>query len=155
MKKLFFSAILSLVFVFLANGLAQAQQIKITGAAGDARRGASANGRIVMDIPGNLHVNSNRPNSEYAIPTSIKLTATGARVSAVNYPRGKNRKFEFSETVINVYEGRVVFTFNVTVPSNFKGSSVPVRAVVRYQACTDEVCYPPRNQTINFTARVR
>ncbi|HSK70359.1 MAG TPA: protein-disulfide reductase DsbD domain-containing protein [Pyrinomonadaceae bacterium] len=155
MKKLFFSAILSLVFVFLANGLAQAQQIKITGAAGDVKRGGSTNGRIVMDIPGSLHVNSNRPNSEYAIPTSIKLIATGVRVGAVNYPRGVNRKFEFSDTVINVYEGRVVFTFNLTVPSNFKGSSIPVRAVVRYQACTDEVCYPPRNQTINFTARIR
>lgn len=156
MKKLFFTLILSLVFVFLANSSAQAQQIKITGAANDAKRGGgSTQGRIVMDIPTNLHVNSNKPNSEYAIPTSIKLSATGARVGAVSYPRGKNRKFEFSETVINVYEGRVVFTFNMTVPSNFKGSSVPVRAVVRYQACTDEVCYPPKNQTINFNAKIR
>lgn len=155
MKKLIFSAILSLVFVFLANVPAQAQQVKITGATNDAKRGGSTKGRIVMDIPTNLHVNSNNPNSEYAIPTSIKLSSTGARVGSVNYPRGKNRKFEFSDAVINVYEGRVVFTFNMTVPPNFRGSLVPVRAVVRYQACTDEICYPPKNQTINFNARVR
>jgi hypothetical protein len=76
-------------------------------------------------------------------------------VSAVSYPRGKNRKFQFSEDTLNVYEGTVSFGFNLTVPANFKGNTVRVRAVVRFQACTEEVCYPPKSQEVTLTARVK
>ena len=108
-----------------------------------------------MSIPGGLHVNSNRPNSEYAIPTVVRVSAVGAKIGGVSYPRGKNRKFGFSEDTLNVYEGRAAFGFNLTVPANFKGNVVKIRAVVRYQACTDEVCYPPKNKEITLTARVQ
>jgi len=108
-----------------------------------------------LSIPGGLHVNSNRPNSQYAIPTSVKLTASGAKLSTVSYPRGKNRKFQFSEDTLNVYEGTVSFGFNLTVPASFKGNVVKVRAVVRFQACTEEVCYPPKTQEITLTAKVK
>jgi hypothetical protein len=152
MKKIIFSAIFVMAFLFSAESL-QAQTI--SGSIGTVARGGSARGTIVMDIPGGLHVNSNRPNSEYAIPTTVRISATGAKAGAVSYPRGKSRRFQFSDEAINVYEGRTVFNFNVNVPKNFKGNTVRVRAVVRYQACTDEVCYPPKNKEITLTARVR
>lgn len=157
MKKILFSTVLSLIFIFLVGSFseAKAQTISVDGSMGTVTRGGSVKGTIVMNIPGGLHVNSFRPNSEYAIPTSVRISATGAKAGSVVYPRGKNRKFSFSEDTINVYEGRTTFTFNITVPKNFKGNTVNVRAVVRYQACTDEVCYPPKNQTVNLTARVR
>ena len=153
MKKILSIALFSIGLFFLAASAANAQTV--TGAIGPVSRGGSVKGRITLSIPGGLHVNSNRPNSEYAIPTTVRVTATGARVSAVTYPRGKNRKFQFSEDTINVYEGTVSFGFNLTVPANFKGDTVRVRAVVRYQACTDEVCYPPRSKEITLTARIK
>ncbi len=153
MKKLLFSAFLSLIF--LAGGCLQANAQTFSGSIGTIKRGGSAKGTIVMSVPGGLHVNSSRPNSEYAIPTVIRVSATGAKVGTVGYPRGKTRKFGFSEDSINVYEGRTAFSFNVSVPANFKGNLVKVRAVVRYQACTDEVCYPPKNKEITLTARVK
>ena len=129
----------------------------MTGSIGDGtiERGDSARGRVVLNIPGGLHVNSSRPASEYAIPTTVRLSGTGVRVSGPTFPRGVNRKFQFSENVINVYEGTVRFPFTVNVPAGFKGDSVRVRAVVKYQACTDEVCYPPRSKEVTLTARVR
>ncbi len=129
----------------------------VTGSIGNGsvQRGRAVQASVVLNIPGELHVNSNRPNSEYAIPTTVRLTATGARTGAVRYPRGINRKFQFSESPINVYEGRVTFPFTVTVPANFRGQTIKVRAVVKYQACTNEICYPPRSKEVTLTARVR
>lgn len=157
MKKHFFTAILASIFVFLAGSLAEAdaQTIGVTGSIGTVKRGGSIRGNVVLNIPSHLHINSNNPNSKYAIPTSVRLTASGGRVSRAIYPRGKNRKFSFSEDTINVYEGRTTVGFNLTVPANFRGNTINVRAVVRYQACTDEVCYAPKTETINITARVR
>ncbi len=156
MKKLLFAAILSLIFVFLAANSAQtnAQTIKGSIGKGAVKRGSTIKATVVMDIPGGLHVNSSRPNSEYAIPTVVKPSAAGAKLGAVQYPRGKNRKFGFSDETLNVYEGRAVFNFNVAVPANFKGNTIKIRTVVRFQACTDEVCYAPKSQEITLTARV-
>ena len=152
MKMKFFGLVLgSLLVVSAAN--AQTVTGSITG--GTVNKGKAAQGSIVLSIPGGLHVNSSRPENRYQIPTSVRLSAAGARVSGPTYPRGTNRKFQFSDTVINVYEGTVRFPFTVTVPAGFRGNTVTVRAVVKYQACTDEVCYAPRSKEITMTARVR
>lgn len=153
MKKILSIVLFSLTLFFSASVAANAQTVN--GSIGSVARGGSVKGTITLSIPGGLHVNSNRPNSQYAIPTSVRVSATGARVGAVSYPRGKNRKFQFSEDTLNVYEGTVSFPFTLTVPANFKGNTVRVRAVVRYQACTDEVCYPPKSKEITLTARIK
>ncbi|CAN5480184.1 hypothetical protein BH18ACI1_BH18ACI1_20680 [soil metagenome] len=155
MKKTLFNAILSLSLIFLASFLVETDAQTIRGSIGTVKRGGAARATVVMDIPGGLHVNSSRPGSEYAIPTVVKASASGAKVGTVMYPRGKNRKLAFSEDTINVYEGRTAFTFNVAVPANFKGGVLKIPVVVRYQACTDEVCYPPKNKEITLTARVK
>ena len=144
-----------LIGTFLLAAAAGAQTVTGSISGGTVQKGKAARGTVVLSIPGGLHTNSNRPGNKYQIPTTIRLSAPGARVSGPTYPRGVNRKFQFSETVINVYEGTVRFPFTVTVPAGFRGNTVSVRAVVRYQACTDEVCYPPRNKEITITARVR
>ena len=155
MKKLLYGLFLSAAFIFLAGGFNQTNAQSISGSIGAVKRGGSTSGTITMNVPGGLHVNSNRPNSEFAIPTIVKVSAVGAKVSGVNYPRGRNRKFAFSQDTLNVYEGRTAFGFKLTVPANYKGNVVKVRAVVRYQACTDEVCYAPKSKEITFTARVQ
>ena len=139
----------------LLASAASAQTVTGSIAGGTVNKGKAARGSIVLSIPGGLHVNSSRPENRYQIPTSVRLSAAGARVSGPTYPRGTNRKFQFSDTVINVYEGTVRFPFKVTVPAGFRGNTVTVRAVVKYQACTDEVCYAPRSKEITMTARVR
>ncbi len=149
--------ILGIFFTVLTFGIAAVSAQTVSGSIGNGSvaRGSSARGSIVLSIPGGLHVNSSRPASEYAIPTTVRLSGTGVRVTGPTYPRGTNRKFQFSENLINVYEGTVRFPFTVNVPRGFKGDTIRVRAVVRYQACTDEVCYPPRSKEVTMTARIR
>lgn len=155
MKKHLFTAVLSLVFVFALASLVGAQAVGIDGSIGTVKRGGSARGKIVMNIPGGLHANSNRSGSEYAIPTVVRVSAAGAKVGSISYPRGRTRKFGFSDDALNVYEGSNQFGFNLSVPANYKGNTVKVRATVRYQTCTEEVCYPPKTQEITLTAKVK
>jgi len=151
-------AVLGVTTLFLLSTFAictsNAQSVSGSIARDVARRGATTTGTVVLDIPKDLHVNSSRPKSEYSIPTTVRISGKGVRVGAITYPPGENRKFQFSEELINVYEGTVFFWFNVTVPPNYRGKSVELKAVVRYQACTNEVCYPPRNKEVTINARV-
>jgi len=129
---------------------AGAQTVNGSIGKGTAARGKATRATVVLSMPGGLHANSNRPGSEYAIPTTVRASGNGIRIGAVS----KNRKFSFSENVINVYDGRTSFGFNVTVPANFKGDTVRVNVAVKYQACNDEVCYPPKTKQITLTAKV-
>lgn len=143
--------------IVLSGYLANASAQSVSGAIGNGTvtPGKTARATVVLNIPGGLHANSNRPGSEYAIPTTVNATAKGVRIGSVSYPRGRNRKFGFSESTINVYEGRAAFGFNVTVPANYKGTTVKVNATIRYQTCNNEVCYPPKSKQITLTARVK
>lgn len=155
MKKYIFGLIIGLIFLAGNAQNTNAQSVSGSIGNGTVSRGKAVRGTIVLSIPGGLHANSNRPGNEYQIPTTVRLSGEGAKVSGVSYPRGKNRKFAFSDGTINVYEGRTSFPFTVTVPANFKGNTIKVRATVRYQACTDEVCYPPKSKEVTLTARVK
>lgn len=154
-KRFFFSA---LIFAFCSFAIldVSAQSVSVSGSLSKktVARGSTTKASVVLSIPAGLHVNSSRPASEYAIATTVRVSGSGVKAGGLTYPRGRNRKFQFSENQINVYEGRVTFPFKVTVPANFRGKSIKVNATVRYQACTEEVCYPPKSKTITMTATV-
>jgi DsbC/DsbD-like thiol-disulfide interchange protein len=117
-----------------------------------AQQGSTFQAAVVMDIPGGLHVNANRPLGKYSVPTVVRVDAPrGFRVTPVTYPRGSVRTFRFGGsdvTRVAVYEGRVVFRFNVGVPANHPPGVETVRVNVRFQSCTDEVCYPPATRDL-------
>lgn len=119
-----------------------------------AQQGSSFQAAIVMDIPGGLHVNANKPLGKYSVPTVLKIDVPrGFRITPINYPRGTVRTFRFGgsdESRIAVYEGRTIFRFNVSVPANQPFGVENVRVSVRFQSCTDEVCYPPATRNLDL-----
>jgi hypothetical protein len=119
-----------------------------------AQQGSSFQGAVVMDIPGGLHVNANKPLGKYSVPTVVKVDAPrGFRVTPVSYPRGSVRTFSFGgadATRIAVYEGRAIFRFNVSVPADQPFGVENVRVSVRFQSCTAEVCYPPATRNLDL-----
>jgi Disulphide bond corrector protein DsbC len=150
--KLFFVLVISFVFILSVN----AQAISVTGSSEKrlVKRGAKNKGTIVLSIPNELHINSNKPTSEFMIPTTIKFSSNQAKITKIVYPKGKNKKFDFSEEPINVYEGKTIIKFNFTVPAKLKSKLVRIRALVSYQSCTNEVCYQPEKKEIFITAKV-
>jgi DsbC/DsbD-like thiol-disulfide interchange protein len=156
MKKGFFFSTLFFTFCGFAVLSVNAQAVAVTGSISkkSITRGSATKASVVLAIPSGLHVNSSRPSSEFSIPTTVSVSGSGVKTGGLTFPRGRNRKFQFSENQINVYEGRVTFPFTVTVPANFRGNTIRVNATVRYQACTEEVCYPPKSKTITMTAKV-
>ena len=120
-------------------------------AADKAQRGRTVQAAIVMDIPEGFHVNSNRPLGKYAIPTVLKIEAPGGiRVGPVGYPRSALRTFSFSQERLAVYEGRAVMRFNVTIPANYDPGVIELRARIRYQSCSNDVCYQPVTRDVTM-----
>ena len=118
-----------------------------------AQRGRTVQAAVVIDIPSGYHINSSRPLESYLIATSLKVDGpSGVRIGPSLYPRAALRKFKFSKKQLSVYEGRAVVRLNVTVPANYSGGSIELKAHLRLQSCNDEVCFPPK--TYNEDMRI-
>jgi hypothetical protein len=120
------------------------------------RRGRSVQASLVMDIPSGYHVNSSRPLEKFLVPTQLKVEGpAGIRVGAVSYPKAVLRKFKFSKNQVSVYEGRATMKVNVSVPASFSQGSAELKARLRYQSCSDEVCFPPETRELSVTLAIQ
>jgi DsbC/DsbD-like thiol-disulfide interchange protein len=100
-----------------------------------------------------FHVNSHTPKSELLIPTRIELQpATGVKADAVEYPAGTSYSFSFDPTEkLDVYSG----AFTVKLPVVAEAGTHTVDGTLRYQACDNAACYPPKSLPVQviFTAK--
>ncbi len=106
--------------------------------------------RVVFEVglPRGFHVNSNEPREEFLIPTVLLLAPpVGLTVQQVRYPPPTLFKTRFSKRALSVFENR----FRIGVSLGLAGELAPgvqrIIATLRYQACTERVCYPPAVST--------
>ena len=115
------------------------------------QRGRTVKGTIVMDVPSGYHANSNRPLEKYLIATQLQIEAPkGIRVGPILYPRALMRSVKFSKSKISVFEGRTTIQFSVTVPRTFAENSAELKARLRFQSCSDDLCFPPQSREVKL-----
>ncbi|MCM3873506.1 MAG: protein-disulfide reductase DsbD N-terminal domain-containing protein [Pyrinomonadaceae bacterium] len=153
------TSVLSFPATFAATPSPQsAPNIDVSGSTSvdTVRRGRSVQAVVVMNIPSGFHVHSNRPLEKFLIATQLQVeTANGVRAGPVIYPRALLRSLKFSKSKVAVFEGRTTMRFNVTVPANFGSDSTEVKARLRYQSCSDEVCFPPQTREVTIPIRIK
>jgi hypothetical protein len=103
-----------------------------------------------------FHINSNTPKDEFLIPTALKMDVpTDIVLGKIEYPEGKDLSFPFMpDTKLNVYSGD--FAINVAVhplASVVPGKYV-MHGVLRYQACDNAQCFPPKTLPVSFDVNV-
>ncbi len=121
-----------------------------------AKRGAAVVAHIPVAVQPGYHVNSNTPSDEYLIPLKLTWKSTGAlEAGAVVYPKPTLEKYEFSEKPLSVFTGKFDLTANWKAPANAPvGPGVAV-GQLRYQACSDRACFPPKNVEVTVPYTVQ
>jgi hypothetical protein len=119
-------------------------------------RGHSGNVVLQFRIPSGFHINSNQPKQEYLKKTELKLDApTDIVISKITYPQGEDRSFPFApDEKLSVYTGD--FSINVLVRplKTVLPTKYAVHGTLKYQACDNAACYPPRQLPVTFEIRV-
>ena len=122
----------------------------------NVQRGRTVRATVVMDIPSGYHIHSNKPLEKFLIATQLSVeTPRDLKGGVVSYPRPVLRKFKFSKSQVSVYEGRAIMRFNVTVPQNVGTGSKEIKLKLRYQACNDDVCFPPQTKNLSLWLNVQ
>ena len=121
-----------------------------------AIRGKAANIDLFFRVSQGFHVNSNKPRSEYLIPTTLRLTApTDIVIGVVNYPAGVEKSFPFAPNdKMSVYGSQFVINFAIRPLASVMAGKYAVHGVLKYQACDDATCYPPKQIPVSFLIKV-
>jgi hypothetical protein len=109
---------------------------------------------IHAHLPAGYHANSNKPSEAYLIPLTLKWTAGPLTLVSVDYPAGSMEKYSFSDKPISVVTGDFSITTKFKVPAGAANGPAAETGVLRYQACDDHACYPPKNVPVNITVNV-
>jgi hypothetical protein len=119
-------------------------------------RGKANSVELLFRVERGFHVNSNQPSAEYLIPTSLKLDPpTDIAIGKITYPAGQEMSFAFApDDKLSVYTGDFSLSVNVRPLSSVLPSRYEIRGNLRYQACDNAACYPPKNLPVHFEVKV-
>lgn len=93
-----------------------------------------------------LHIQSHTPSEEDFIPTVFSIPAdSGVRLDAATYPPGSTMTLPIDpKTKLSVYTGEFALQTRITATP---GDHL-VQAKLRYQACDQTQCMPPKTITV-------
>jgi thiol:disulfide interchange protein DsbD len=90
------------------------------------------------------HINSNKPEQDFLIPTALTFQAPeGVAFGKIEYPQAKMKKFAFSETPLSVYDGNILVFTNISISPDITARDIELKARLDYQACDDQTCQAP------------
>ena len=98
--------------------------------------------KLHFRIAPGLHINSHTPSEDYLIPTNFTIPeGAGVRLDKATYPAGTDITLPADpKTKISVYTGEFAIQAHIVSTA---GNHL-VEAKLRYQACNDSQCLPPK-----------
>ncbi len=115
------------------------EQVRVTS-------GKSSPVALHFRISPGLHINSHTPADQYLIGTEFTIPeSSGVRLDAADYPPGTEFRPEADPGMkLDVYTGEFTIKARiVATPGNHL-----VEASLRYQACDQNACMPPKTITV-------
>jgi len=120
-----------------------------------AKRNTTQNLDFTLQVKQGFHVNSTTPTDEYLIPLRLTFNEGALQVADVVFPKPKMQTFEFANKPMSVYEGDIRTTAKLKIPATAPAGLQTVVGKLRYQACNDRMCLPPRTLEIKVPVEIR
>lgn len=121
-----------------------------------AKRGASAEAKIAVSVEPGFHVNSNTPSDAYLIPLKLTWASGGAlEPGEIVFPKPQMEKYEFSDKPLSVFTGDFDLTAKFKVPAGASQGPGIMLGKLRYQACNNNSCFPPKTVEVRLSYQVQ
>lgn len=109
-----------------------------------AKVGTTVEAKLPLQVLNGYHVQSNTPSDPYLIALKLTWNPGPLESAGVIFPKPQMEKYSFSETPLSVFSGN----FEVATKFKVSASAIPgpsaVTGKLRYQACNDSMCLPPK-----------
>lgn len=119
------------------------------------KRGETATVRVQAQLQSGYHVNSNKPNDDYLIPLKLTWKADPLEAVEVVYPKPQTEKADFSAKPLSVFSGNFEIVTKFKAPVNAPNGMAIASGKLRYQACNDRMCLPPKTVDVPVTLDIQ
>ena len=108
---------------------------------------------LCFRVADGFHINSHTPKDELLIPTELKLDSRdGVIVLGEQYPKGSEFRLAIGNgETLDVYQGEFRVTVRLTAA---QGASL-LTGSLRYQACDNAACFPPKSLPVKIALIAR
>jgi hypothetical protein len=115
-----------------------------------------AKAMVRFKVRDGFHINSSKPTSELLIPTVLNVTdIPDVKAGKPAYPPGDDFAFAFApKEKLNVYSGSVAIEVPLTAAKPVKPGQYALSGELKYQACDDRACYPPKTVPLEIPVRI-
>ena len=119
------------------------------------KRGASATVKVTATLSDGLHLNSHTPMEDFLIPLNLKWADSAIQAGEVVYPKPQIVKVPFQEKPLSVLTGKFELDTTFKVPVTAAVGPLTVTGKLRYQACNDKSCFPPKTLDVKVPVEVQ
>ena len=119
-----------------------------------AKAGSTLAAKVTLQLRQGFHVNSNTPSEEYLIPLKLTWNAGVLSASEIKYPKAHMEKMPFADKPLSVFTGDFDIVTGFTVSATATPGPTAITGKLRYQACNDRMCLPPKNVEVSLQVDV-
>ena len=121
-----------------------------------AKLNSEVTGKVAVTLGAGYHVNSNAPHEAYLIPLKLTWTAAPLEVATVTYPKATDEKYQFSpDQPLSVFTGNFDIATKFKVPADASVGLAILAGKLKYQACSNRACFPPKTIDVSVPYQVQ
>ena len=107
--------------------------------------------KLKAQLQPGYHVNSNSPADEFLIPLKLTWAKEPLETEQVTYPKPQFEKFAFSPNPVSIFSGTFEIATRFKAPSTASPGLGMMTGKLRFQACNNKECLPPRTIDVRFS----
>ena len=108
-----------------------------------------------VELPDEIHVQSDDPRDPYVIPTLLTLALPeGVTVEEIIYPESTDFQLEGWDEPLEVFDHEFTIAARLALDANVPPGEIVVPGRFLYQACDDRVCFAPATAAVEWRMRV-
>lgn len=101
------------------------------------------------------HVNSDQPADKYLIPLKLSWEAAPLVVEAIHFPAAERKRYSFSDQPLSVFASDFDIKTDFRAPAEAPAGRRTITGSLRYQACSDNLCLPPKTIDVELVIDIR
>lgn len=112
--------------------------------------------RIIVKVKKGYHIQANKVNDEFMIPTTFEIDPEKDIITDKQvFPPGKKFKLEASDTLAEVYDGTFEVRIPFTTTEKIQKGKRQLNAKLHYQGCDFKQCYYPSSADFAIPLEVK
>ena len=119
-----------------------------------AKAGATVDSALPVELRPGYHVNSNTPSDDYLIPLRLTWDAGPLEATGFTFPQARMEKYRFSEKPLSVFTGDFQILTRFKVAASAAPGPAMLTGKLRYQACNDSMCLPPKTLDVSLQVEI-